>query len=342
MRNRPIDELVAPLRSLGASIEYLKKDGYPPLRINPNTTNPFAESKRPTKLTIDQTLSSQYISALLMIAPLCPGGLTIKLAGSVRSPSYITMTLALMDHFNAQITVQGNLETITIKPGKYRATDYTIEPDASSATYFLAAAAIAPPTSTCTIENLGHPSLQGDTAFADILRQMGAGLTFGRNFITIIAPNPENENQNRNENSPPLTAIDIDMNHMPDAAMTLAVLALFAQGQTVIRGLGNLRYKETDRLVALQNELDKFGATVKIEDADETLIINPPANYSQLIRNNNNPIEIETYDDHRMAMAFAVAGTRAHKVTIKNPQCVQKTYPAFWHDWNRLCNSQPS
>lgn len=334
MRNRPIRELVTPLRKLGASIEYLANDGYPPLRINPKT-KPLAESTT-TELTIDETLSSQYISALLMIAPRCPQGLTIKLAGTVRSPSYISMTLALMQHFGAQVNVEGNLEEIAIAPGTYRATDYTVEPDASSATYFLAAAAVAPPASACTIENLGHPSLQGDAAFADILRQMGAGLTFGRDFITIITPNTENQNQN--SNTPPLNAIDIDMNHMPDAAMTLAILALFAQGETVIRGLANLRYKETDRLVALQNELAKFGATVEIKDDDKTFVINPPQDYSQLLRNNT-PIEIETYDDHRMAMAFAVAGTRIPNVKIKNPQCVQKTYPTFWHDWNNLCTS---
>lgn len=193
-----------------------------------------------------------------------------------------------------------------------------IEPDASSATYFLAAAALCP-GSACTIEGLGKGSLQPDVRFADALHEMGAALTYGRDFITVLGP------------SEPLRGIDLDCAAMPDAAMTLAVVAAFARGETVLRGLSTLRHKETDRLAALRAELTKLGAGVEIED-DELLIIEPTAD----ARQRSDEVRIETYDDHRMAMAFSIAGLVRPGVSIADPLCVAKTFPEYWSEFERL------
>ncbi len=227
------------------------------------------------------------------------------------------MTLGLMARFGVRATVDANFTAITLAPGKYKAADYAIEPDASNASYFLAAAAIAP-ESKCTIEGLGQASVQGDVGFADVLMRMGAGLLFGRDFITVMGPRAGTR----------LRGIDIDLNHMPDMAQTLAVVALFAEGDTVIRNVGNLRVKETDRLAALKNELTKLGAQVEI-DGDDLCITPPPGNRIR-------PAAIDTYDDHRMAMSFAVAGLAAPGVVINDPACVNKTFPRFFEYLERL------
>ncbi len=303
MRQRPIGQLVDPLRKLGATIDYLGEAGFPPLRIIGGITG--------GELTMPATLSSQYISALLQIGPYLPGGLTINFDSPVISAPYVWMTIKTMAAFGIRCEAAPDLSRVTVPPGVYQAQDWTIEPDASNASYFLAAAAIVP-GSTCTIEGLGKRSVQGDVAFADVLHQMGAGLLFGRDFITIQAPPP----------GEPLRGIDIDLNHMPDMAQTLAVVALFAKGTTVIRNVGNLRVKETDRLAALRNELTKLGATVTIEGDD--LVIDPPPG------NRLTPAAINTYDDHRMAMSFAVAGLASPGIVINDPQCVNKTFPDYF------------
>ncbi len=303
MRQRPIGQLVTPLRELGATIDYLGEEGFPPLRIEGGI--------RGGELVMPATLSSQYISALLQVGPLLPEGLSVRFASSVISAPYVWMTVRLMEAFGVQCEAAPDLSSILVPPGTYEARDWMIEPDASNASYFLAAAAIVP-GSSCTIEGLGKQSLQGDVGFADVLHQMGAGLLFGRDFITVQAPPAD----------VPLRGIDIDLNHMPDMAQTLAVVALFARGTTVIRNVGNLRVKETDRLAALRNELSKLGATVTIEGDD--LIIDPPTD------NQLTPAAIDTYDDHRMAMSFAVAGLRSPGVTINDPACVNKTFPDYF------------
>jgi 3-phosphoshikimate 1-carboxyvinyltransferase len=188
-----------------------------------------------------------------------------------------------------------------------------VEPDASNASYFLAAAALHP-GSRITIANLGKDSLQGDVGFADVLHRMGADLIFGRDFITVVGTSR-------------LEGIEIDLADMPDTAQTLAVVALFAEGETIIHGLHTLKVKETDRLAALQTELTKLGANVEIENGD-TLIIKPPAHPT--------PAAIDTYDDHRMAMSFALAGTKIPGVTIRNIECTAKTYPDFFNDLAKL------
>jgi len=314
MRQRPIGQLVNALRAIGADIDYLMSDDCPPVEIT------ASGHLRGGKLTMPPTLSSQYISALLQVGPYCKEGFQLHFDGAVTSRPYVEMTLGLMHAFGITAQVDQAFTTITLAPGKYRALDYAIEPDASNASYFLAAAAITP-GSSCTIENLGKRSLQGDIGFADLLHQMGAGLTFGGDFITIIAP-PTGQF---------LRAIDVDLNHMPDMAQTLAIVALFAQGTTTIRNIGNLRVKETDRLAALKTELTKLGAQVEVEGDD--LTITPP------VSGKLEPAAIDTYDDHRMAMSFAVAGLRSEGVTINDPSCVNKTFPDYFKHLQRMCDS---
>jgi len=310
MRQRPIGQLVDALRQLGATIDYLGEEGFPPLRVR-------GGKLRGGELTMQPTLSSQYISALLHIAPYLPGGLTIDFQGAVTSAPYVAMTLRLMERFGIVAAAAPDLSRIVVPPGAYQGQNYTIEPDASNASYFLAAAAVLK-DSSCTIEGLGKGSVQGDIGFADVLHQMGAELLFGRDFITVQSP-PADQT---------LHGIEIDLNHMPDIAQTLAVVALFAQGRTVIRNIGNLRVKETDRLAALHTELSKLGAQVRVEGDD--LLIDPPPG------NRLTPAAIDTYDDHRMAMSFAVAGLRAAGVVINDPQCVNKTFPDFFEYLDRI------
>lgn len=314
MRERPIGELADALSALGATVDYESSEGFPPLRVH----GPRG-GLRGGELTVPTTASSQFISALLQIGPLCVEGLTLNLTGRVTSPSYIKMTVGLMRQFGAEVTINDEGTRFEVAPVPYRSLDYLVEPDASSATYFLAAAAITP-GAVCTIEGLGKRSLQGDVVFADVLARMGAGLAYGDDFMTVTGADDF------------LQAIDIDMSTMPDAAMTLAAVACFARGETVIRGLRTLRVKETDRLAALQAELTKIGATVEIESDDETgdelLAIEPPATGLPV-----DPVTIATYNDHRMAMSLAVVGARRGGVRIGDPGCVQKTYPEFWDDF---------
>lgn len=313
MHQRPIAQLTDALRSLGATIHHLGQPGYPPLQITGGNLSGG-------KLVMPPTLSSQYISALLQVGPYCHQGLSIAFDGAVTSKPYVEMTVKLMQTFGAQVEVEGDYAAVHVKPGSYQPTDYAVEPDASNASYFLAAAAILP-GSTCTIEGLGKRSIQGDVGFADVLHQMGASMSFGSDFITIMAPPAGKQ----------LAGIDIDLNHMPDMAQTLATVALFAKGPTAIRNVGNLRVKETDRLAALQNELTKLGAEVEVEGDD--LFIQPPAD------NRITPAAIDTYDDHRMAMSFAIVGLRAPGVVINDPSCVNKTYPEFFDHLATLAQS---
>ncbi len=310
MRERPIGQLVDPLRELGGQVEYLDKEGYPPLRV-------LGGGLRGGEVTLQPTLSSQYISALLQVGGYCAEGLTLHFEGPVTSRPYVEMTLALMERFAVEAQVGPNFTRIDIAPQKFGGIGYAVEPDASNATYFLAAGAVVP-GSVCTVEGLGFHSVQGDVWFAEVLQQMGASAVYEPDSITVMAP-PNGER---------LRGIDVDLNAMPDTAQTLAVLALFADGQTTMRGIGNLRVKETDRLEALRVELTKLGATVAIDG--DSLIIDPP------VDSRITPTAIDTYDDHRMAMSFAVAGLAAPGVTINDPGCVNKTFPDFFDRLNDL------
>ncbi len=312
MRERPIDQLVNQLRALGACIDYPAASGFPPVRV-------YAAGLKGGTCTFQDAKSSQYISAILMAAPYALAPVTIQLVGPITSEPYVHMTLRMMQQFGYDgatgKTSPGvaELSTVyTIPPGAYHPQTCAIEPDASNASYFLAAAALHP-GSSITIEGLGKGSLQGDIAFADLLHQMGANLIFGPDFVTITGPDA-------------LTGIDIDMNHIPDMVQTLAVTALFARGTTTIRNVPNLRLKETDRLAALQTELAKFGAQVSA--TADSITITPPVPAAL----HAPTADIQTYDDHRMAMSFALAALRIPHTTIQDPDCTSKTYPTFFPD----------
>ncbi len=244
MRQRPIGHLVEMLRNLAARIEYPMSEGFPPIEIH-------ADGLPGGLVRVGAAASSQFLSALLQVAPYARIEVRVDLEGEQTSWPYVAMTMRLMDQFGVTCELRRDPKTgqpsqINVPPGHYRPTEYLVEPDASNASYFLAAAAIHPGAKV-TIQGLGKRSLQGDVGFADVLHRMGADVVFGGDFITMMGPDH-------------LDGIDIDLRDMPDTAQTLAVVALFAQGPTRIRGLKTLRVKETDRLTALATELAKLGA----------------------------------------------------------------------------------
>jgi 3-phosphoshikimate 1-carboxyvinyltransferase len=312
MRQRPIRELVELLQNLGVRTQYGMAEGYPPITV-------LGDGLPGGMVRFGRSQSSQYLSALLQVAPYARIEVRVDLEPQQTSWPYVAMTMRLMDIFGVTPELIRDEDThepqqIIIPPGKYHATNYLTEPDASNASYFLAAAAIRPGAKV-TIQGLGKRSLQGDVGFADVLHRMGADLVFGNDFITVIGTDR-------------FEGIDEDLSAMPDTAQTLAVAALFAEGETHIRGLHTLRVKETDRLAALSNELTKLGAEVSATEGE--LTIQPPEDGKLT------PAAIDTYDDHRMAMSFAVAGTRTVGVTIKDAECVNKTYPEFFADLEKL------
>jgi 3-phosphoshikimate 1-carboxyvinyltransferase len=265
--------------------------------------------------------SSQYLSAILMVAPYLRNELSVDLESGQTSWPYVAMTMRIMDEFGCICELikdrnTGEPRRIIVPQGVYGARDYAIEPDASNASYFLALAAIHA-GSRVTIVGLGRRSLQGDVGFADVLKQMGADVTVTSDTITVACTGE-------------FEGIDTDLSAMPDTAQTLAVASLFAKGPTTIRGLKTLRVKETDRLAALSNELTKLGAEVDIEG--DALSIHPP----EKLR----PAAIDTYDDHRMAMSFSLAATKTSGVTIKNAECVGKTYPNYFADLRKVLAAQ--
>ncbi|MCC6424980.1 MAG: 3-phosphoshikimate 1-carboxyvinyltransferase [Phycisphaerales bacterium] len=310
MRQRPIGQLVELLRNVGVRVEYPLMDGFPPIQID-------AAGLPGGNLRFGAAQSSQFLSALLQVSPYARHEIRVDLEPNQTSWPYVAMTMRLMDHFDLTPELirdpqTGEPKQIIIPRGHYRGTAYAVEPDASSASYFLAAAALWP-GATITIAGLGKNSLQGDVGFADVLKKMGAVMSMESDSITLTGPEL-------------LEGIDIDLRDMPDTAQTLAVVCLFAQGQSKLHGLHTLRHKETDRLAALSNELTKLGAGVRIDQ--DTLIIDPPQTIT--------PATIATYDDHRMAMSFALVGTRIPGVTIQNIECVNKTYPNYFSDLNIL------
>lgn len=310
MRQRPIGGLVQLLTSLGGRVEYDLQEGYPPVTVyggglaGGHTVYPAARS-------------SQYLSAVLMAAPFASEEVTVDIEPPAASWPYVEMTAGLMKRFGARVIIArrpgaSDPKSLRVTNERYRAAHYRVEPDASSATYFLAAAA-AHPGASVTIGGLGSDSLQGDVGFACVLEAMGAEAEFREESLTVTGTGR-------------LKGVDVDMAGMPDAAMTLAALAVLADGETVIRGLQTLRVKETDRLAALQTELRKLGADAVVEG--DALRVRPP----QEVR----PAEIDTYDDHRMAMSFAVVGTRVAGITVRDSGCVSKTYPGFFADLESL------
>jgi 3-phosphoshikimate 1-carboxyvinyltransferase len=309
MRQRPIGPLLDLLRNAGVRCGSLASAGFPPVFVD-------ADGLPGGLAQFGGADSSQFLSAFLQVAPLARHEVRVDLVGKQASWPYVLMTCRLMDTFGVTPELIRDPKTseprqLIVPREPYRPTDLTIEPDASAASYFLAIAAIHPGCRVA-IPGLGSASLQGDVQFANVLKKMGA-------FVKLTSDRVEVEGTDE------LEGIDVDLNDMPDTAQTLAVVAVFAKGTTIIRGLHTLRVKETDRLAALAAELTKLGAAVDI--AGDDLHITPPASPGHPIA-----AAIDTYDDHRMAMSFAVAGTKIPGITIKDAECVSKTYPDFFAD----------
>ncbi len=303
MHERPIGDLVDALRQLGANISYSGVEGFPPLHLRPVGQQPSDRAR------VRGNVSSQFLTGLLMALPLRRATTTVEVEGELISKPYIGITLAMMARFGVTVA-QHNWQTFTVSAdSRYQSPgDIYIEGDASSASYFLAAGAIG--GGPVRVEGVGRDSVQGDVHFVDALAQMGAQIEMGPNWIAARAPA-----------NGALTAIDLDCNHIPDAAMTLGVLALFAKGTTTLRNIASWRVKETDRIVAMATELRKVGAIV--EEGADFIRITPPV---QLTPN----AQIDTYDDHRMAMCFSLVSLGGVPVRINDPGCVAKTFPYYF------------
>jgi 3-phosphoshikimate 1-carboxyvinyltransferase len=310
MHERPIRDLVDALRGLGADIAYLGADGFPPLEIRPGTI------ASPVAARVRGNVSSQYVTALLMALALVGGG-TIAVDGELVSKPYVEITLNLMGRFGVPAARTG-WSAFTVPAGPYRALrEIHVEGDASSASYFLAAGAISGTAGggLVRVEGVGRGSIQGDVRFGEVLEAMGATVRLGDNWIEAGG-----------RAGGKLRALDADLNHIPDAAMTAAMVALFAEGTSTLRNIGNLRVKETDRLAALARELRKLGAAV--EEGPDYLRITPPAALRAAT--------IDTYDDHRMGMCFALAALGGVPVRINDPGCVRKTFPEYFDELRRV------
>lgn len=313
MHERPIADLVDALRLIGADVEYLESEGFPPLRIGEGRVLPV----RPVSVRGD--VSSQFVTALLLALPLSGSPWKVVVQGELISKPYVEITLNLMRRFGVDVTRRGWNE-FSVPAVPYRAIDQIhVEGDASAASYFLAAGAISGLRSTghVRVEGVGESSIQGDVRFVDILRQMGAHIEMGPNWI-------ESGTEDEVRRVGKLRAIDVDLNHIPDAAMTVAVLALFADGPCTLRNIGSWRVKETDRISAMATELRKLGASVN-EGAD-FLVITPPV----AIRSG---VSIATYDDHRIAMCFSLVALGDATVRILDPACVNKTFPEYFREF---------
>jgi 3-phosphoshikimate 1-carboxyvinyltransferase len=305
MHERPIGDLLVGLEQLGARIHCLERHGYPPLSIE-------ASGLRGGTARLSGATSSQFLSALLMAAPLAASPVVLEITDRLVSEPYVTMTLALMARFGARVERPAPLRFEIAAPQHYRSPGRVlVEGDASSASYFLAGAAIT--GGKVRVEGCGSDSLQGDARFADVLARMGAHARFEPAAIEV-------------EGEGPLEGIDADLTTMPDAAMTLAVASLFAQGPTTLRGIGNWRVKETDRMTAMATELGKLGAHTEI--GADSLTVHPPARIRSA--------SIATYNDHRMAMAFSLAACGSEPVVIENPGCVAKTFPEYFEELAHL------
>ena len=312
MHERPIGDLVDALRQLGCHIEYLGQDGYPPLKIG----EPTLTLDAPIRVRGD--VSSQFLTALLMALPLVARqDIVIEVVGELISRPYIEITLNLLARFGIQVVREG-WQRFTIAAGSQFTSPGTlhVEADASSASYFIALGAITagtPEHKGIVIEGVGADSIQGDIRFIDAAQQMGADIVSGPNWLAV------------SRGSWPLKAIELDCNHIPDAAMTLAVMALYAEGTTTLRNIASWRVKETDRIAAMATELRKLGATV--EEGADFIRITPPARSGDW-----RAASIHTYDDHRVAMCFSLAAFNPAglPVRIEDPKCVAKTFPDYF------------
>jgi 3-phosphoshikimate 1-carboxyvinyltransferase len=334
MRERPIGELASALRTLGARVEWLGREGYPPLRVwgMSGEDGDVETTTLPDEVAFGQTQSSQFISAVMLIAPWLRAGRGLRVHvggdGDITSESYIDMTAGLLRRVGSVVRDEtrhgGSARTFAIGGAGLPGFVYDVEPDASGATYFLAAGALVPGLCVRVAGLAQSPrSLQGDADFAGELATMGCIVTHDDGAHPAMAlRGPEGG----------LRAISTDLSNMPDTAMTLAVVCCFAHGVSEIRGLRTLRVKETDRLEALRVELSKIGARVEIITSgdEEGLRITPPAQMD------DSRVEFDTYKDHRMAMSLALVGLRRKSVWIRDPACVAKTYPTFWRQFGAM------
>ena len=306
MKERPIGHLVDALRQGGARIDYLEQTDYPPLRLNGGFTG--------GEVSVDGSVSSQFLTALLMTAPLAQNDTTITIKGELVSKPYIDITLHLMRCFGVDVDNQHYQRFVVKGQQQYQSPgDYLVEGDASSASYFLAAAAIR--GGTVRVTGIGRNSVQGDIRFADVLEKMGAVIEWGDDYIACTRG--------------ALNAIDMDMNHIPDAAMTIATTALFAEGTTLMRNIYNWRVKETDRLAAMATELRKVGA--EVEEGHDFIRVTPPAQLQHA--------DIGTYNDHRMAMFFSLVALSDTPVTILDPGCTAKTFPDYFQQLAKISHA---
>jgi 3-phosphoshikimate 1-carboxyvinyltransferase len=308
MHERPIGDLVSALRQAGANIEYLANDGFPPLQISP------AQLDVSKAIQIRGDVSSQFLTALLMALPLTGQQATIEVVGELISKPYIEITLNLMAKFGVEVQREGWQRFIVPANSQYTSPrQLFVEGDASSASYFIAAGAIA---GDVIVEGIGKNSIQGDVLFAEAVKLMGGNITYSNNHI-------------QSTKAATIKAIDLDCNHIPDAAMTLAIMALFADGTTTLRNIASWRVKETDRIAAMATELRKVGAIV--EEAADYIQITPP---NQLTPN----AVIDTYDDHRMAMCFSLVSLGGVPIVINDPKCVAKTFPNYFEEFAKIAS----
>ena len=320
MHERPIRDLVEALRSLGAQVEYAAAEGYPPLNISSGTVS------LPAAVRVRGDVSSQFLSALLMALPLIGARARIEVVGELISKPYVEITLNMLERFGVKVEREGwsaftiPADSRYVSPGQIY-----VEGDASSASYFLAAGALGGTRGgdAVRVEGIGRASIQGDVRFVEVLERMGATVRLGENWIEA---GPSGRSAQHF-----LAPIDADLNHIPDAAMTVAMLALFARGTSVLRNIGSWRVKETDRIAAMATELGKVGA--RVEAGMDSLRITPP----EVLRS----ATIDTYDDHRMAMCFSLVALAGVPVRIRDPRCVAKTFPDYFEVFAAICQQGP-
>lgn len=311
MRQRPIGDLIDALRRLGVEAECDPASRCPPVSVS-------AAGISGGETTVAGNISSQFLSALLLAAPAARSAVTIRINGELVSRPYVEMTRQVMRSFGVETACgDGSEQTpadfiCRIEPQQYRGCDYAVEPDASAASYFFAAAAVT--SGSVTVDGLSAGSLQGDVGFVNLLEQMGCRVDWNADSITV--------------HGGALRGVEVDMNAVSDTAQTLAAVAVFADGSTRIRNIAHVRHKETDRISAVATELRRLG--VAVDEFPDGLEIHPPAALQ--------PAVVQTYDDHRMAMSFALIGLKSPGVRIADPDCTAKTYPRFFDDLQKLCD----
>lgn len=302
MRSRPIGELIDSLGSLGANVSSEIENGFPPVRIE-------SSGLRGGSVTVGANISSQYLSGLLMAAPLAKKNVELKVEGDLVSRPYVAMTIAVMKSFGVDVIVDREMTRFLIEPQAYVGCDYAIEPDASAASYFWAAAAIC--GGRAEVQGLNKNALQGDVRFVEVLAQMGCQVEYGSHSISVVGPATR--------------SVNVDMGDISDTVQTLAAVSMFVKGKTTVTNIAHNRVKETDRIGDLATELRKLGATV--HEFDDGLSIEPGE-----LRG----VDIHTYNDHRMAMSLSLVGLKQRGVVIQDPGCVAKTYPNFFDDLARI------